>query len=694
MEKKQLTLSNYQIAINFFLVLISVAFLFWVNYSIITSWFGKNGPANLGSIEVSYVSMGRFLVDFGFKTWAPYWYLGFPFHIFYTPLLPILESLLHNLLGVPLWEGYRLLTGIAFILGPISVFFLGWKLSKKIIGGLIAGALFSVGPTLFYFIAAGKEVADDRIALDFWDPRRFTNLVRWGEGPHLLSIVFMPLAALFYLRFIEKRNYKNLILTAIFVGLTALTNAIGLFSVILFIGIVTFVKLSQAKENPIKYLKLAIITGWVSLGFVSFWYNLKFISNFFQEGSGGSSFLVSTFPWGWVIGAVAVILLYFVNRKIIKNFAIATSLWWFLVFFGVVAIYYLSAPANESFRRVEVLPQALRYMVEVDLSFSLLLGVIVAWIFSLVTKKVKILRYLESFLVMGIIALTYLYAKPYFVIAQESSSSVVDLNITREKEVSTWLEKNIDQKKGERIFIPGNYGFYLNFYTNIWQLRGGLFQASSNYWPDHTHYQMANGDDSEIAKAWLTIINAKYAIITTPGSGELYKEIKNFPRFEQFKVVYQDKGDIFYETNLVRPSMAKIVNLASLKSLKVPEKADDKENLLNYADWLENSGKTETTFEVKDNDNYVIRGEIGEGEGLLVQMSADSGWRAKDKLNGKGVGIGKDLMGYLMLYPKVGKFEIELHHGVSWEEIVGYLFTIATIAGIIWLKFRSKLKIF
>src|SRR3989344_7124371 len=99
----------------YFFALFSVVIIFWINYSIISGWFGKSGPANLGSIEVSYVSMGRFLADFGLRTWAPFWYLGFPFHLFYTPFLPFLELILNKFFGMHLWESYRFLTGIGYI---------------------------------------------------------------------------------------------------------------------------------------------------------------------------------------------------------------------------------------------------------------------------------------------------------------------------------------------------------------------------------------------------------------------------------------------------------------------------------------------------------------------------------------------------------------------------------------------------
>src|SRR3989344_6286776 len=137
MDKK-----NYlSFIISLLFAAISIGIIFFINYQMIVSWFGKIGPANLGSIEVSYVTMGRFLVEFGWKPWMPLWYFGFPFHLFYTPLLPVAEWLLNRWQGMPLWEASRFVTGWGYILAPISGFFLGWALSRRWIGGLGSGIL-------------------------------------------------------------------------------------------------------------------------------------------------------------------------------------------------------------------------------------------------------------------------------------------------------------------------------------------------------------------------------------------------------------------------------------------------------------------------------------------------------------------------------------------------------------------------
>src|SRR3989338_2732652 len=105
----------------FILPLAIVAFNLFLFYP----WFLGFGPANLGSIEVSYVSMARFLVaNWPNLSWAPFWYLGFPFHVFYTPILPALMALTHLLGNISLWQAYRILTGLGLILAPASLYFL------------------------------------------------------------------------------------------------------------------------------------------------------------------------------------------------------------------------------------------------------------------------------------------------------------------------------------------------------------------------------------------------------------------------------------------------------------------------------------------------------------------------------------------------------------------------------------------
>lgn len=675
-----------------FLAMIGIVAIIFINYQIIGSWFGKNGPANIGSIEVSYVSMGRFIADFGppvgGSTWMPLWYLGFPFDVFYTPLLPAAEALLHQYLNLQFWSSYRALTGLAYILGPVSLFFLGWQLSKKAIGGILAGLIYSVGPTIFYFLVPG--VAGDRISADFWDPRRFTILVRWGEGPHLFSLIFVPLVGVFYNRFLEQGKFRDLSLSAVFLGLTALCNAIGFSAALILIFAMSFVKFSQDKYKPWMALINGVKVLAISLGLISFWYNLSFISSFFKEGGGTTNLLLSLFPWGWVLILFGIIVLYFIFAKFIRDFSLALSLFLFLIFFAVVGVYYYTE-ALDHYSAIEILPQALRYNVEVDLSLSLLLSIVIVKIAIFLGNKARVLGFL-MFGVELLICLSLLaYIQPFIPTAIKSASNVVILTNTREYAVSSWFFSHVDQKSGERVFVPGNYGFYLNFFNNVWQSRGALFQASTHHWPEHIYYQLANGIDPEIAKAWFVAMNTKFALIPTPGSAELYKDIKNLNRFSSLAVENSEQGDIIYKIPLTRESPAKPVNLLAMKNLKVPAKADDKKPLLAYANWVQNSSKNIAEFLSLDNDHYTIKGKLSDGEAILVQMTSDLGWSAYDKTNKTSVKLGHDPLGFLIIYPKPGEVNISLTHGNSWVQWLGYILSIITLGVLIWFDFFKRI---
>lgn len=667
---------------NILLAGVGIVAIYYVNFQIIGSWFSKNGPANLGSIEVSYISMARFILDFHFSSWAPFWYFGFPFHLFYTPLLPFFEAFLHAVFNMPLWESYRFITGIAYVLGPISVFFLAWQLSKKVISGIIAGIFYSVGPTIFYFFVPG--VLGDKFSLDFYDPRRFTVLVRWGEGPHLFSLIFLPLVGVFYSKLLEKPKFSYLILTSLFLGLAALSNAIGLFSSILLLVCMTFVRFSQNIYMQNKIITLFFISGFIALGFISFWYNISFISNFFGEGEGASKVYLSLFPWGWIGATFIIIILHFLFSRIIKDFGIAFSLLWFGILFTVVAIYYTT-------KTLELLPQALRYNIEVDLSLSILIGVVFGKLFKLGSSRFKMIETVGVGVGLLVSFMLIVYIQPFIPTASKAGSFSLDLSKTAEYEITTFLKTHVDESKGERVFVPGNYGFYLNYFTNVWQHRGGLFQAAINKWPDHMHYQIATGKNAELTRAWLVIGNIKYAVVTTPGSRELYKEIKYPDKFSSYKVLYDQGGDFIYEIPLKRPSLAKPVDIFSMQQLKEPEKGDDKKNIFAYSNWVENSSNNTTELIKINNDKYMIKGNVKKNEGILVQMSYHEGFRAVDSVSGRKLRIGRDPMGFLMLYPDLdGNVDISLVHGAVWKQYLGYFISIATIFLVIYIGLSKK----
>src|SRR3990170_449247 len=177
------------IVIHLLIVFISLGAIIYLNLVLIRYWFVGEFNQNLGSIEISYIQMAKFWVESTKGGWQSLWYLGYPWHVFYTPILPALEVLLHQALNFSFAHAYRVLTGAGYVLVPVAVYLFTWQIGKSKTGALISALFYSFVPSIIGFFFAG--VANDTLS-SLAEPRRFAILIRWGEGPHTLSLVFLP----------------------------------------------------------------------------------------------------------------------------------------------------------------------------------------------------------------------------------------------------------------------------------------------------------------------------------------------------------------------------------------------------------------------------------------------------------------------------------------------------------------------
>src|SRR3990167_5967208 len=358
------------------IVFLSIILIAYLNFAIIRYWFSGEFNQNLSSIEISYIQMAKFWSEGGIAGpgWQPLWYLGYPWHVFYTPLLPFLEVLLNTLFNFSFAHAYRLLTGAGYVLAPVSLYFFVWQLAKSKTGAFVAALMYSLAPSVISVIF--KEVGADVIS-NFIEPRRFTILVRWGEGPHTLALVFLPLFGFFLVRFLQKSKFVDLVAASLFLGLAALTNAIVIWVAILLLAAFFLSETAQESAQYIKVIKRVLAVVILGFGLVAFWYNLPFMQTFFKEGGGAINNWVSLFPWVLIpLGLVGFLIVYAVNKLTGSFKGVGFSIFWFFSLFAIVFIYYASGED-----RIEYVPQALRLNTEVDMALSVLAGVVISNLF-------------------------------------------------------------------------------------------------------------------------------------------------------------------------------------------------------------------------------------------------------------------------------------------------------------------------
>src|SRR3989344_6902508 len=664
--------------------ILSVAVIAYLDFALIRFHFLGEFNQNVASIEISYIQMARFWKEFGFGGWQPLWYLGYPWHVFYTPLLPFLEVLLNTLFNFSFAHAYRLLTGAGYVLAPVSLYFFVWQLAKSKTGAFVAALMYSLAPSVISVIF--KEVGADVIS-NFIEPRRFTILVRWGEGPHTLALFFLPLFGFFLVRFLQKSKFVDLVAASFFLGLAALTNAIVIWVAILLLAAFFLSETAQESAQYIKVIKRVLAVVILGFGLVAFWYNLPFMQTFFKEGGGAINNWVSLFPWVLIpLGLVGFLIVYAVNKLTGSFKGVGFSIFWFFSLFAIVFIYYASGED-----RIEYVPQALRLNTEVDMALSVLAGVVISNLFLWFWDKKGMITIVTRTLALLVVVLPSLVllvwgSKLHAELPEHTrpltQSKIGDIS---EYKVATKLAE-LPEGTGERVLAPGNYGFWLNYFKDVPQLRGALYQSSTHSWPEHIYYQVTNGTDSNISLAWLKIANIGKLVYTTIGSAETYKDYKvPAEKFDNLRQISAEAGDVYFDVSLKNDSLAKVVDAKSILAIKKPFNAIDEKPIFAYASALEQKSDSKLKVSKISNSRWQITGEVGDGEAVLFQQTYDAGWSVKVRSGQiRGWKIVKDSFDFIVLVPKKpGSFEIELAYGRPLSVYLGYLITLTTIGFII-----------
>lgn len=666
--------------------------LLWVGFTQISPLFRGDFTQHFGSIEVSYIQMAKFIESSWPRfAWQPRWYLGYPMTILYTPLVPFFEVFSHNLFGWTFGHAYRVLTAASFVGTLVSVYLLGKTWFKNSIAGFVAALSYGILPSIMAILYS--EVAADIFAETFIDPRRFTILVRWGEGPHIVSLLFLPIAALFWILFLRHGNKWALVFGAIFSGLTALTNSIGAWGLLLLIFAAFIGELAENISNWRVVFNRSLVFGALSIGLIAFWFNPLFLSSFFAEGGGAISYWRDAFPWGWlmiggVLGGYIV-----ATRFLLNKFAgVSGSLLFAIITFWLVNTYYASGA-----EKIELVPQVLRLNTEVDLAVSLIIGGGISVLGYFLVKK-NYWVYLGTMVAIAILASVLFYSRQTQIVtelpkfarsAEEVSASLTSIP---EYEIAKKVESKISGD--ERAFLPGNYAFYLDLFTDVPQIRGALFQSAIHPWPEHIYYQVTNGKNGEISLSWLKIANVGWLVYSPVR--EAFRDFKYVGRekFDETLIISEElgSGDVLYQVPLENSSLAKAVP-KEIRRVNKPVNAIDEEPINDYVSFLEASAN-ELDYQQIGNSEYKIQGELDEGEEILVQSTYVPGWRAFDG-NRKKLNLSADPLGFILISPETaGKQDITLRYTIPMRVWVGWIVTFVTIILVVVILLLLKKPVF
>lgn len=320
----------------------------------------------MGSNEGVYIGLARYIrAHYPHFTWFPLWYGGIPYQYSYPPLLHFLVAALAAAAHISDARSYHLVTATLYALGPVALFWTARRLGTGRVAAFLAA--------LFYSLISPSCLLSREIRIDsggWLGPRRLISLVVYGDAPHVAALVLLTLSIGMLHVALEKRRPLDSLGAAVLLSAVALTNWIGSFALALAAGCYLLTGWDEARGLPWlpRWLRAAAIGGF-AYALVLPWFTPSTVRTI--EANAPKLFgWKSTLPediWA-AAAAVGVLLLAMILRALRAEprLRFAAMLLWSTATI-TLGRYWL---------HIEMLPQAPRYHLEMELASCLAAAVV------------------------------------------------------------------------------------------------------------------------------------------------------------------------------------------------------------------------------------------------------------------------------------------------------------------------------
>lgn len=492
-----------------------------------------------GSIERGYAYMARLVADNpDYLSWNPLQYGGLPIHYVYLPLLPYFNALF--LWASPALDAtyvHRAVCVLALFLSPVVAFLLirEWT-------GRLAPALYSVLAVTFCspLYSLIEPINTDRGILTV--PWRIQVLIKYGEGPHTVGMLFLFLALLLVRRAATRPGFPIVLAAALALAATVLTNWVAGLALAFGVLMLMFVHVGDKNFQQ----RRVIYAGLLGYLLAAFWLTPSFIAQMaynWPQDAFGFQFqrLERLSMLGWAAG---LLLIRFRFYKLPQH---RYTCWLLLCTFGYglpVMLFYRYG--------INAFPEARRYALEFEFCLVLL---IVECLRLLLASHRRPVRILATLLLLAVL----LQQTPFvsrFLSHGYQRWTLIPKEDTSEFRVANQLN---NLHPTGRVFATGGTRFRLNSWFPIPQL-GGVFETGIKTrlpliiaYQVRTDLGLAKGREVEESLMLLRAFAVEYLVVHGPNSEEFYRDYKNPRKFEGvLEKVWEEKDDAIYRLGPVR----------------------------------------------------------------------------------------------------------------------------------------------
>jgi hypothetical protein len=595
--------------------LAAAAALFAVNAFITLRLFHRDYINQMGSIEGAFIGLARYIRDhYKDLTWYPLWYGGIPYPDTYPPLLHSLVAAVSGFGGISAGLAYHAVTALCYALGPVAVFWTAQRLGANLYSAFGGSLLYSLlSPSCWL----AREV---RVDSGGWlGPRRLQVLVQYGEGPHIISLLFLVVAIGLLHAALQTRRPLSSIAAGLAMAATVLSNWIGAFALAVAVTAYLLANFEGAwrshwlRTAAIGVFAYAVAMPWAMPSTIrTIESNAPFV---------GGRFVPNVTQTLVVVALLAGALLL---AWAFERFRVAPrARFGMLLFLGMAGI---ALPAY--YFDLSLLPQPKRYHLEVDLAFCLAAMLLLRW---------------RPAVVAGLAVLSI-----PLIVQQQRVARVMEKPIaigsTAEYRVSTWLGTHM---RGQRVFAPGNFGFWMNAFSDTAELTGGFDNGIRNSFIRDVIYQIYAGNNAEIALDWLKAFGCQAVVGDDPQSREVFHPYAHPERFHGLRELWRDGPEVIYEVPRARPSPAHALRAGDLLSQRPT--AYYTKPMAAFLAALDDPALPVAAFEWHGMSAARITADLKPEHLLYVQTTWDKGWRAT--VNGQPRATRADVLGQMVIEP-------------------------------------------
>jgi hypothetical protein len=641
--------------------------LFSVN-AWITIWlFHTPYTVQMGSIEAAFIGLARYIAGhFGELHWFPLWYGGVPFPNSYPPLLHVAVAAFGSAAHISAGLAYHAVVATVYALGPVALYWAARRLGAGRAAAFTGGLLYSLLSPSCWLV---REIRADTGG--WFGPRRLVNLVLYGEGPHLASLLFFVLAIGALHVAIEKRRPIDYVAAALALACAVLSNWIGAFALAVAVGCYLLAGWDGARGlRPVPRWLRAAAMGCYAYALAMPWAPPSTIRTIRINAPKLVGWEFTGTEGGlWAALIAGVLLLAWALRRL----SVAPRVRFGLMFLWGMAVVTLGA----CWLHIKMIPQPERYHLEMDLAFWLTVTLaaepLAAHLRGSWWPAVRKYAWVA-------IAAACLPVMVYQHRRARDLEQPIDISKTAEYRISHWLGGHMP---GRRVFAPGSAGFWMNAFSDTPMITGGFENGLRNQLLWGVNYQIYAGDKLENAVGWLKALGCDAIVGGDPASGEVYHPYKFPGKLHELRELWRDGAEVVYAVPRARQSLAHALRPADLVSEAPP--AYYAKPLEPFLAALDDPSLPAAAFEWRNSSAASISADLRPDLLLYVQVAWDEGWNAR--VNGEGRKTWADALGQMVVEPRCsGPCTVELvWDGGTEMRVARFLSPAAVLAGLLWI---------